>query len=79
MKFLVKIIVFPIELALLICVVLPLMCLSAVVDFFKWLFTNEPDEEEEEEIDPNKSPLADCWCTDCIPVKKPKEESTEGK
>lgn len=65
MKTLIKIMVFPIELV----IVALLMFLSAIVDFFRWLFTNEPDEEDDGS-DPNGLNI--------VPVKRPKPATTAG-
>lgn len=61
LKFAVKVVLFPIELAIIVL----LMCLSAVVDFFKWLFKKEEDDDWSD-VDAGNDP---CHLRDLVPVK----------
>ena len=61
LKLAVKVVLFPIELLIIVL----LMCLSAVVVFFKWLFTKEEDDDWSD-VDAGHDP---CHLRDLVPVK----------
>ena len=61
LKLVVKVVLFPVELVIIVL----LMCLSAVMDFFKWLFTKEEDDDWSD-VDAGNDP---CHLRDIVPVK----------